>query len=162
MIKAFRDRPIVSDACRAAKVSRDSHYRWLKENKIYYELIQRAIDEGNDTAKSRLWDRVQKGDLNGIKYYLEHNDPAYAQNLNVVHSMSPSWYERQEGPTLKKSSITVPGKDQHWLNSAIEEGDEEAANRILIKSAISNAAQPERESDEPELQAEAIPMGGTQ
>jgi hypothetical protein len=163
MIKAFRSRPIVSDACREVKVSRDTHYRWLKENKIYFELIERAKDEGNDTAKSRLWDRVTRGDLNGIKYYLEHNDPAYAQNLNVVHSMSPSWYERQQGPTIQHAHIEVPGKDQHWLDKAIDRGDKETTNNILIKAAIKqNAGQSDGDSTDPELQTEVIPMGGTQ
>jgi hypothetical protein len=158
MIREFRKRPIVSDACRAAIVSRDTHYRWLKENKIYNELIERAKEEGNDLAKGKLWDRVERGDLNSIKYYLEHNDPAYANNLNIsVRTMSPSWYERQVGPSPKKAPLDIAPKDQHWLNKAIDRGDTETTNQILIKNNGRGTTDPN-----PDIQAEEIPVGSTQ
>jgi hypothetical protein len=165
LIKFFRERPVVSEACKMAKVSRDTHYRWQKENRIYQELIARATEESTDTARGKLWDKVSRGDLQAVKYYLEHNAAEYAQNLQVTHSMSPSWYERQAGPSIKNMGVAVTTDKQHVLLKAIDREDVEVTNEILFNAALKKQtedAQQSGSSEDSELQAEAIPMGGTQ
>lgn len=166
MIKYFRERPIVSEACKLARVSRDTHYRWIKENRVYEEFIARAKQEANDFAKGKLWDRVSRADLNALKYYLEHNDPDYANNLQVTHSMSPSWYEKMAGPSPKKMGVQVKGKDEHWVNKAIDREDVEGANQMLIKAAVTkinnDATRQSGTDQESGIRTEELPAPGTQ
>lgn len=52
---------VVTTACRECKISRDTHYRWLKEDEKYMEAIQDISNVALDFAESKLHENISKG-----------------------------------------------------------------------------------------------------
>ncbi len=77
---------VVTTACDAAGVSRDSHYRWYNRDKAY----QHHVDEINNTAldfvESKLYESIKKGTPASIIFYLKTKGKSrgygYSQNFN--------------------------------------------------------------------------------
>lgn len=67
----------VVHSCAVLGMSRQNHYRWLKESEAYKEVFD-AIEQAQiESARSQLHNLVQTGDLNAIKFFLERRDPLY-------------------------------------------------------------------------------------
>lgn len=62
---------IVSHACKAAKVCRDSHYRWLKEDKEYKKKVDDLSNLALDLAESKLHKQIQESNLTAIIFFLK-------------------------------------------------------------------------------------------
>ena len=46
---------IVSKSCEAVEISRDTHYRWLKEDKEYCEAVSELNERSIDFAEGQLF-----------------------------------------------------------------------------------------------------------
>jgi hypothetical protein len=101
LLRAYRKyRGIVTMACKTTEISRDTFYRWRRDNKVFDFLIERALDDSNDWAESLLLQKMEKGQLQAIMFYLRAHHPRYADNKTVTHKLAtPSWYERMTGKT---------------------------------------------------------------
>lgn len=114
MLSKFRaSHGVVSRACMAAGVSRDTFYRWQTENKIFAHLIDRAKQENNDYVENKLWDRLERGEPWAIQMYMRANHPSYSDKLQVnVKQLTPSWYnKRQEAigkPIIRPVEKEIP------------------------------------------------------
>ena len=77
---------VVTTACDAAGVSRDSHYRWYHCDKSY----QHHVDEINNTAldfvESKLYESIKKGTPTCIIFYLKTKGKSrgYGYSNNLV------------------------------------------------------------------------------
>ena len=49
---------IVSKACEAVDISRDTHYRWLKEDKGYLEAVTSVNERSIDFAEGQLFNLI--------------------------------------------------------------------------------------------------------
>jgi hypothetical protein len=75
--------PIVSLACEKTGISRNSVYRWRKEDPEFTremdEVLAIGVDSVNDLAESKLINNIQKGEMQAIKYWLDNNKKNYAR-----------------------------------------------------------------------------------
>jgi hypothetical protein len=73
--------PIVSSACEHAGISRNSAYRWRREDPVFAKEMDDALINGvrsvNDLAESKLIGLVQKSDIKAIQYWLGNNNKKY-------------------------------------------------------------------------------------
>jgi hypothetical protein len=62
---------IVTDSCRQIGISRDTHYRWLKEDKQYKKAIKDIENVALDFAESALLQQIKKGNPLSTMFYLK-------------------------------------------------------------------------------------------
>lgn len=62
---------IVSTACREVGISRQTHYRWLDEDKEYKEAVEDISEMAIDVAESNLHKLIKGGDTTAIIFYLK-------------------------------------------------------------------------------------------
>ena len=62
---------VVSTACKAANISRDTHYRWLKEDEIYAEAVESLNNVSLDFAESQLFNAMKEGNITAVIFYLK-------------------------------------------------------------------------------------------
>jgi hypothetical protein len=73
--------PIIQHACEKLGVSRNTFYRWLKEDSIFAFQVKDALDAGidyvNDHAESNVLGGIKNGDQGYTKYWLSSRHEAY-------------------------------------------------------------------------------------
>lgn len=62
---------IVTTACKSVDISRETHYRWLKEDPKYKEAVEGIEDIAIDFAESKLHKQIEKGDTTATIFYLK-------------------------------------------------------------------------------------------
>lgn len=135
--KYIKANGIISYACKLAKISRDTFYRWMAENKTFEALIQRANEEPLDVVRLKLWEQINKGNINAITLYLRAHDKAYSERVNISGKLelSPSWYEDMK-PKVKQLpkvvlQTSLDNQQLKQLDAAVAKEDTRGANKIL-------------------------------
>jgi len=62
---------IVSHACTAVGISRETHYRWMRDDEEYKEAVDLIGDMVIDFAESKLHSLIDKGDVASTIFYLK-------------------------------------------------------------------------------------------
>lgn len=87
MITQFEKTPIIEIVCAKVGVSRQTHYRWLKEDAEYAQAVKKSLAEGtshiSDIAEAQLINLIKKESLGAVIYWLRHRHPAYANRLEI-------------------------------------------------------------------------------
>ncbi len=80
--------PIISIACEKSNISRNTFYRWMKEDKNFSllanESLKRGIDLVNDVAESNILNGIKNQDRKSTEYWLSHRHPVYKKQ-NYYH-----------------------------------------------------------------------------
>lgn len=80
-VEILRDYPIISVACKRAKIHRATVYRWIEKNRKFADQVEKALRSGretvNDLAESQLIASIRNGDPKSIKFWLENNCKRY-------------------------------------------------------------------------------------
>jgi len=80
-IKSLREGNNVSTACKTFDISRQTIYRWRREDKEFDLEMNEALDEGdqfmNDFAENQLKQKIKEGDIRANIYYLSSRHPKY-------------------------------------------------------------------------------------
>lgn len=63
---------VVTTACSAVSISRDTHYRWLKEDKKYKAAYDELDNVALDFSESKMFEQIEAGDTSMIKFHLSH------------------------------------------------------------------------------------------
>ncbi len=102
-LEQLRKTPIVQIACDKAGVSRNSIYRWRRENEQFRKAWNEAIAEGellvNDIGESQLITMIREKNWSAISFWLRHHHPKYADKLlinAVVNNQDESLTPEQE------------------------------------------------------------------
>ena len=73
-------------------ISRMTFYRWTKASKQFAKQVEEALFEGrlfiSDIAESQLFSLVKDKKIEAIKYVLKHNNPRYADRLELSGTVS--------------------------------------------------------------------------
>lgn len=106
--------PIIQVACEKAGLSRNTVYRWRKEDKEFEKKMEQALADGvalvNDMSESQLLTLIKEKNFPAVRFWLNKRHPAYKDKLEVVtkediEALTPSQAKivRQ---ALKLASIT--------------------------------------------------------
>ena len=80
--------PIVQVACERVGISRNSIYRWRREDKEFEEAWDSALAEGealvNDMTESQLLTLIKEKSWSAISFWLRHRNPRYRDKLEVT------------------------------------------------------------------------------
>jgi hypothetical protein len=106
--------PIVQVACEKTGVSRNSVYRWRREDKTFAKKMDGAIANGvalvNDMSESQLLSLIKDKNYSAISFWLRHRNDNYKDRIEVTtreenESLSPEQAKIVRN-ALKLASIT--------------------------------------------------------
>ena len=80
--------PIVQIACEKTGVSRNSVYRWRKEDKEFSRKMDEALANGisfvNDMSESQLLSLIKDKSYQALSFWLRHRHDAYKTKVEVT------------------------------------------------------------------------------
>ena len=62
---------VVTSACKLVNITRETHYRWLKEDEAYKLAVKSIDDVAIDLAESQLHKQIGKGKTQATIFYLK-------------------------------------------------------------------------------------------
>jgi len=62
---------IVTTACKSVGISRETHYRWLREDNNYKKEVEALADVAIDFAESQLHKQIKEGNSTATIFYLK-------------------------------------------------------------------------------------------
>ncbi len=84
----LRKVPIVQVACEKTGLSRNSVYRWRKEDKDFLKKMGTALSEGvalvNDMSESQLLTLIKEKNYPAISFWLRHRNDNYKNKLEIT------------------------------------------------------------------------------
>lgn len=116
--------PIVQVACEKTGVSRNSVYRWRKEDKAFSKKMDEAVTCGvalvNDMSESQLLTLIKEKNYSAISFWLRHRNDNYKERIEVVtkedsEALSPAQAKIVRN-ALKLASITKPKSKKNESN----------------------------------------------
>lgn len=85
--------PIVQVSCEKVGVSRNTVYRWRKEDIEFSKAMDEALSEGeaiiNDMGESQLLTLMKEKNWNAISFWLRKRSPKFRDRLEVVSTTGP-------------------------------------------------------------------------
>jgi len=86
--------PIVLVACEKNGISRNSVYRWKKDDKIFSQAMDDALAEGealvNDMSESQLLTLIKEKNWQAISFWLRHRNPRFRDKIEVTSKIEDS------------------------------------------------------------------------
>jgi hypothetical protein len=80
--------PIVQVACEKTGLSRNSVYRWRKDDKEFLKKMDTALSEGvalvNDMSESQLLTLIKEKNYPAISFWLRHRNDNYKNKLEIT------------------------------------------------------------------------------
>ena len=84
----LRKVPIVQIACEKTGLSRNSVYRWRKDDKEFLKKMDNALSEGvalvNDMSESQLLTLIKEKNYPAISFWLRHRNDNYKNKLEIT------------------------------------------------------------------------------
>jgi len=84
----LRKVPIVQVACEKTALSRNSVYRWRKDDKEFLKKMDSALSEGvslvNDMSESQLLTLIKEKNYPAISFWLRHRNDNYKNKLEIT------------------------------------------------------------------------------
>lgn len=84
----LRKVPIVQVACEKTGLSRNSVYRWRKDDKEFLKKMDDALAEGvalvNDMSESQLLTLIKEKNYPAISFWLKHRNNNYKNKLEIT------------------------------------------------------------------------------
>lgn len=78
----------IKAACGKTGLTRQSVYRWLKEDKTFAKEVKEAIKscvlEVNDDCESFVLKKIRAEDINAIKFWLKYHHSDYKQSYIIA------------------------------------------------------------------------------
>lgn len=80
--------PIVQVACEKTGISRNSIYRWRKDDKDFSKKMDEAIRDGvalvNDMSESQLLTLIKEKNYSAISFWLRHRNDNYKDKMHIT------------------------------------------------------------------------------
>jgi len=81
--------PIIQVACEKTGLSRNSIYRWRKDDPAFAKKMDEAIAEGvalvNDMSESQLLTLIKEKNYPAISFWLRHRNANYKDKLEITN-----------------------------------------------------------------------------
>lgn len=110
----LRKVPIVQVACEKTGLSRNTIYRWKKEDKEFSKKMDQAMADGvafvNDMSESQLLTMIKEKNWSAISFWLKHRNDNYKSRIEITtkedfEELTPE-QEKNVREALELASIT--------------------------------------------------------
>lgn len=103
----LRKVPIVQVSCEKIGISRNSVYRWQREDKKFKQAMNKAIDDGvafvNDMSESQLFTLIKEKSFPAIRFWLQHRHRNYKNKLEITNTQDVEELTSSQEKIVKKA-----------------------------------------------------------
>lgn len=82
LLNELENNPLIERACKKVGIARSTFYRWCGADPAFKTDAEAAIAAGrekmNDFSESKLLEAINSGNMQAIRYWLDHNSKRYA------------------------------------------------------------------------------------
>jgi len=110
-IAALEAQGTVLHACKAAGISRQTAYRWHREDPEFADQWDEAIENAVDVIESVIYQKALSGDVIAAIFYLKAQRPKFRDRLNIdIEQVKSEIQERvaQLGMTRNLLARAIP------------------------------------------------------
>ena len=95
----------ITVACNECKVSRQTHYDWIRKNPLYAKAVERVQDELLDMAENSLHRQILDKNVQATMFYLKNKGRVrgYADRQEISVSGGVSDFVKSFNETYEKS-----------------------------------------------------------
>ena len=139
-LEHLRKMPNISSACDALNLSRNTVYRWRKEDAGFATSWDVALSEGedhiNDFVENKLILKVKEGNWGAIKYHLDKRHPKYIDKKpdQVLMDFIKKQKNKEDQALMDTAYENVRGKKIQYTKDGKAVEIDEATVRELFKS----------------------------
>ena len=101
---------IVTTACKSVGISRETHYRWMRDDEKYKEEVNGIADIALDFAESQLHKQIKDGEVSSTIFYLK------------TKGKKRGYIERTEQEVTISKPVIIDWTDQGTPDSQTEGG----------------------------------------
>lgn len=134
-LEALEQTPIVQAACERVGISRNTFYRWIKEDSDFRSQVDERMGMGvdlvNDYAESNVLGGIKAGDPGYTKYWLSARHGAYRRPFYIHHNDDEK--ERKELERRKEAIKEVDAWESQWESFGIPRSDRKYTAEELAK-----------------------------
>jgi hypothetical protein len=78
---------VVTSACKAVEISRETHYRWMREDENYKQAVDDLANVALDFAESQLHKQIKGGNPTATIFYLKTKgkNRGYIERQEISH-----------------------------------------------------------------------------
>ncbi len=103
----LRKVPIVQVACEKCALSRNSVYRWKKEDAEFAKQFDEALEDGvafvNDMSESQLLSLIKDKKFSAVRFWLNHRHPKYKDKVEVQHKIEDDNLTPEQEEIVRKA-----------------------------------------------------------
>jgi len=107
----LRKIPIVQVACEKSGVSRNSVYRWKREDQKFSKAMDEALADGealvNDLTESQLLTLIKEKQWSAISFWLRHRNPKYKEKIEVTSKIETDESLSPEQEAIVREALTL-------------------------------------------------------
>lgn len=116
----LRKIPIIQVACEKTDVSRNSVYRWRKEDPEFCKKMDQAMSDGvafvNDMSESQLLTLIKEKSYPAINFWLRHRNDNYKNKVEFSGTVSAINELSPEQEKLVKKALDLAGIETYEEN----------------------------------------------
>ena len=115
--------PIIQVGAEKCGISRNSVYRWRKEDKKFEKAMDEALADGealvNDMSESQVLSLIKEKNWNAISFWLRHRNPRFRDSVDInakIERESENLTKEQE-IVVREALRLVTKKNKHERNT---------------------------------------------
>ncbi len=120
-LEELRKVPIVQVACEKTGVSRNTVYRWKREDREFAKQFEEALEDGiafvNDMSESQLLQLIKEKNFSAVRFWLNKRHPAYRDKVEVTRTDTIDELSPEQEATVRKAlelaKIIPTNTDKH-------------------------------------------------
>tara|TARA_R100001510_G_C7530544_1_gene122155 strand:- start:10 stop:384 length:375 start_codon:yes stop_codon:yes gene_type:complete len=104
---------VVTSACKAVGISRETHYKWLREDVDYKYQVDDLSNIALDFAESQLHNQIKNGSTPATIFYLKTKGKkrGYIERQEIQHeNLEPLTIEIIDSTSEDEQGIQTPGE----------------------------------------------------
>lgn len=116
-LEQLRKIPIVQVACEKVGLSRNTVYRWKREDKEFEKDMDEALAEGealiNDMSESQLLTMIKEKNWSAVSFWLRHRNPKFRDRIEVTTKIKDESLTPEQETAVREALrlATVGSKD---------------------------------------------------
>ena len=109
---------IVTTACKTVGISRETHYRWTREDENYKSLVEGIADIALDFAESQLHKQIKDGEVSSTIFYLKTKGKKRGyierveQELTIHKPIIIDWTDNTQNTTNTEAEGSTPSTNE--------------------------------------------------
>jgi len=120
-LEQLRKTPIIQVACEKTNISRQTAYRWKREDPDFSASFDAALKEGreliNDVAISQLLQAIKNGNMTAIQLWLKNFDENFKTKVEISGTVRQIREELTDEETeILKEALRLAGYTPQTLN----------------------------------------------